>query len=224
MNDPTADRIPLFRHDYERLKREVLRASEDVFLAAYCGSHLRFGYIVITSVRLVYVAFGTNRPGLPGLSWGKRKTKIVGDIEIETRPIPKSNLSARELATRQIFEMPLDNIIRAERLQDVDVSAQGQKKRIVRLAIRVLRESTFDVDLFPRLLIFWDPEDGVQAHDILVTGTARGKISFKQPALVNAENTSLPNCFARQSETGSTLEQGLSLRTVISDRVRDCGF
>lgn len=186
MNDPTADCVPLFRADYERLKREVLRASEDISLAAYCSSHLRFGYTVITTARLVYVAFGTDQPSFLGLSWGRRRTRRVGVIGIEMRPIPKSKLSARVLRTRQIFEMPLDNIIRVERLQDVEVTAHGQQTRGVQLAIRVLKESTFDVDLFPRLLVFWDPKDGVRAHELLGNDTVNREISPKQMALAEA--------------------------------------
>jgi hypothetical protein len=84
--------------------------------------------------------------------------------------------------------MPLDNIIRVERLQDVKLSAHGQPTRGVQLAIRVLKESTFDVDLFPRLLVFWEPKDGVRAHELLENDMVNREISSKQMALVDAGN------------------------------------
>jgi hypothetical protein len=207
MNDPTADRIPLFRHDYERLKREVLRASEDVLLAAYCSSRFRFGYIVITSVRIVHVTFGTERRGWLGLESGRGRVKIEGEIPIETRTIPRSILTAGELRTRQIFEMPLDNLIRVERLQDIDVPLGRHRTRVVRLALRVLRESTFDVDLFPRLLILWDQLDGTQVYDLLATAAAGNKTGFDQARLTRPGISPLPYSFTEQSAVGSISNQ-----------------
>jgi len=174
MNDPAVNRIPLFRDDYERLKRETLRAREDILLAAYCCTHLRFGYIVITSERVVYVAFGAKRSGWLGFD-GNGRVRIVGEFAIETRLIPKSRLTAGEIKTRQVFEMPLGNIIRVERLRDVDVATHGRRIRVVRLALRVLRESTFDVDRFPRLLVFWDELEARRAYDLLETATTGTK-------------------------------------------------
>lgn len=205
MNDPTADSIPLFRHDYERLKREVLRASEDVLLAAYCCSRFHFGYIVITSVRIVHVAFGTERRGRFGSDWGRGRIKIDGEVAIETRLIPKSSLTAEEYKTRQVFEMPLENLIRVERLQDVNVSLGRRKTRVVRLAFRVLRESTFDVDLFPRLLIFWDQLEGIRVYDLLVDAAKSSKTWFDQSSFGNVDIPVLAHSFSGQSIFESAL-------------------
>ncbi|HEX7588491.1 MAG TPA: hypothetical protein VF478_09275, partial [Anaerolineae bacterium] len=206
MNDPTADRIPLFRHDYEQLKRQVLRASEDILLATFCCSHLRFGYIVITSDRLVYVAFGADRPGPFGIMWSKRRVRINGQVPIETRPIPKSNLTGGELKSRQVFEMPLDHLIRVERLQDVPAGTGRQSTRVVRLALRVLRESTFDVDQFPRLLIFWDPLDGTRVYDVLVNAATSHQVWYDQTALAGAGVSELARPFIRRPAVAATLE------------------
>ena len=195
MNDPTSDRIPLFRHDYEVLKRQVLRASDDVLLAAYCSSHLRFGYLVVTSDRLVYVAFGDDRPRFFGFDLGKRRVKINGEMTIETRLIPKSNLTAGEIKSRQVFEMPLGHLIRVERLQDVSMAVDRHRTRVVRLALRVLRESTFDVDQFPRLLIFWNPLDGTQVYDGLLDASTNHKVWFEQSPLAGIEVPELTRPF-----------------------------
>ena len=207
MNDPTSDRIPLFRHDYERLKSQVLRASEDILFAANCCSHRRFGYIVITSDRLVYVAFGADRPGLLGIHWGTRRVKINGEMSIETRLIPKSNLTAGEEKSRQVLSMRLDHLIRVERLQDVTAPTGRQSTRVVRLALRVLRESTFDVDLFPRLLIFWDPQDGTRVYDVLMNAATSHKVGFDQTSLAGITVDELARPFVRRPVLASTLNR-----------------
>jgi len=198
MNDPTANRIPAFRHDYEGLKRQVLRASEDILLAANCCSHLRFGYIVITSDRLVYVTFDADQPGRFGFSRGISSVKINGVAAIETRLVPTSRLTAGEEKSRRVFEMRLDHLIRVERLQDVVVAAGGQMKRVVRLALRVLRESTFDVDLFPRLLIFWDPLDGARVYDALANAETSHKLWFDKTAPAGIEIAELARPYAQR--------------------------
>jgi hypothetical protein len=102
--------------------------------------------------------------------------------------------------------MPLDHLIRVERLQDVNTAIDRQSTRVVRLALRVLRESTFDVDQFPRLLIFWDPLDGTRVYDVLVNAATRHKTQFDQTTLAGVGISELTRPFVRRAANALTLE------------------
>lgn len=182
----------------------MLRASEDILLAANCCSNHCFGYIVITSDRLVYITFDADQPGLFGIRWGRRSIKINGVTAIETRPVPKSKLTAGEEKSRRVIEMPLDHLIRVERMQDVVVAKRGQGTRVVRLALRVLRESTFDVDQFPRRLIFWDPLDGARVYDVLANAAMSHRAWSDKTALAGIEIADLAHAYARRATLAPT--------------------
>ncbi len=142
MNETIGDRIPLFREDYERLKSEHLWTREHVLFASNCSFIWRFGYIVITSERLIRVTFGVERGFF---SSSREKVEVYPKSAnpqlriVETYPPPDSALTTSELKTRWVGETPLNTIIKVQR-EEREVSVRRERTKLTLVMEWILGE------------------------------------------------------------------------------------
>lgn len=174
MSDPFADKIPFFREDFERVKRELIRTHESILFIAQCSFPRSFGYIALTSERLIGVAFQNYDTGF----LAPRRDQ-VGFGRYDPTSLPNSPLTSEGIKTRRVFEVPLRNVLNVTR-DDVDATIYSRKTTVVRLRLTILGESPYK-ESPSQNLFFFDMQDGKTAYDFLGTAGTQGSGSgFQQ--------------------------------------------
>lgn len=209
MEDPFAAKIPLFAEDYQKLKSELLWKHETIHFVGNCSFIARFGYIVITSERVICVCFGSTTPGLFSHFGGRARVKIKVDVHIaEIRYTPNPPLTKDELNTRRVFEVPLVNITWLDKQKEYEVSIENQKLRVLPIRLKgIAIGGELWPPVFPELFFFFDSEDGKRAYELLGIASTRGRIPISHSSAEKKDVPELLQALAKLHDNGVITEQ-----------------
>ncbi len=216
MEETFAAKIPFFAEDFQRLRKENIWTHESIRYVANCNYIGRFGYIVITSDRVICVCFGSTstRFSLLPLDWGNYFTgrslvKIPVDPYImEIRYTPHPPFTKEELDARHVYEVPLINISGVEKHKDSEVSIEGRKFQVLPLELKGIGiGGEFWPPVLPKMLFFFDPDDGKRAYELLGAAATRGRIPLSPPPSQKTDIPELLQALAKLRDSGVITEQ-----------------
>jgi hypothetical protein len=199
LHDPIADRIPFFRQDYDRVKKEHLWANENVLFASYCSGLDSFGYVTITTDRLIHVLFAAEK----GFFASQRDKCKAENWQASFYNIPTSPLTPKELAGRYVEEIPLNTILSVQRCE---MKEHLNGRPLIQVNLSMLAQK------YPHNLFFYDLQDSKKVHELLGTYATRREFSTNQPTSGASDIPSLLEALARLRASGVITDQEYQIK------------